>query len=417
MSKSTKSRKKGRTNESAAKSDGELKEENQKKENTGMSNNEDSKTKLVSGIDLGTQNTAALFLDEDEEEVSVQELSSIVGFPKNELSRQKLKEVLGRPVAFDDEVYSDGIAQNLDLRWPLKTVDTEYGDEGVQSLSEEDKQTLNMVVKRVLDLDIIRERDGDETKYIQLAIATPSVTALHYNQELIGFVRRNLPDWIRPAFLVESEAHFAGYGLSRKSEDLAKNGVIIVDVGAGTKDFHVYDGNPSDQQNMISFPEAGNAVTERLFQYLQEEGYQNTWQEVESIKKEYGRFDAEAHTEVYKEPELIVDELRYHGRSGVRADIGPEMQKAYRPLLEDLVDGFKQLLERYQGPVPETVALVGLQGQTPGLKEALEHSLNDEQFDVKVRNLSDFDVKHPNTFVAKGALKRIQATPYKQLSH
>lgn len=382
-----------------------------------QSNQETRKRELVSGIDIGTQNTAAVFLDEQEDEVTLRELSSIMGFPKNELSRQKLQDVLGRPVAFDDEVYQEGIAQNLDLRWPLKTVDQEYGDEGVQNLSEEDKQTLNMVVKRVLDLDVIQEHDEGEETYIQLGIATPSVTALHYNQELIGFVRRNLPGWVQPSFLVESEAHFAGYGLSRRSEEIAKNGAVIVDVGAGTRDYHVYTGNPSNEQNMISFPEAGNAVTDRLFEYLQDEGYQNTWQEVESIKKKYGQLDAEALNNFSKEPSLMVDELRYQGRSGVRGDIGPEMQKAFRPLLDGMVEGFKKLLDQYQGPVPNTVALIGLQAQTPGLKTAFQQQIRNEQFEADVKNLSDFEVEEPNSFIANGALKRIQTTPYKQLSH
>ncbi len=375
---------------------------------------ESTEDDLMVGVDIGTQNTIGVFKDEGDP--VYREYSSVVGFPKNDLSRQKLEEMLGRPVAFDDEVYDNKIMQNIELRWPLKTFESENTEQ--DELTDEDKETLNTVVKRILDADEIRENGGgDEINYLRLAVATPSTTALEYNQNLIDFARRNLPENFRPAFLVESESHFAGYRLAQMNDEFARNGVIVVDIGAGTMDFHVYDGNPSNNTNTLSLAGAGNDVTERLFNLLQDEGYQNTWQEVETIKREYGRIEPQANSPM-TDPELVINDLRYQGRDNVRADIGPEMEKAHRPLLENMVDGYKRLMNQYNGPLPADVVLVGNQGQTPGLKEAFQEALREEQFSVQVRNLEDFpEVDDPNTFIAEGALERVQDTPYKQLAH
>lgn len=373
---------------------------------------EDQEDELLIGIDVGTQNTIGLFSDGETE--VVKEYSSIVGFPKNDLSRQKLEDILGRPVAFDDEVYDKNIVQNIEMRWPLKTFDEQYdGDQ--DGLSEEDRETLNTVVQRVLNEEEI-ENNLEESPYLRIAIATPSTTALEYNQNLIDYARRNLPEEARPSFLIESESHFAGYKLAQLDGDLGREGVIVVDIGAGTTDFHVYDGNPSDNTNTHSLATAGNDITDRLFELLQDSGYQNTWQEVESIKQEYGRIEPSANPP-RRDPELVISDLRYQGRDNVRADIGPEMEKAHRPLLKELVDGYKDLMNEYTGPLPQNVVLVGNQGQVDGLKEAFQKTLNEEKFSVDVRNLADFDISDPNTFVAKGALERIKYTPYKQLAH
>ncbi len=373
---------------------------------------EDQEDEMLVGIDVGTQNTVGLFSDGDSK--VVKEYSSIVGFPKNDLSRQKLEEILGRPVAFDEEVYDTNIVQNIELRWPLKTFDDQY-DREEEGLSEEDRETLNTVVQRVLNEDEIKD-NLEDTPYLRIAIATPSTTALEYNQNLIDFARRNLPEEARPSFLIESESHFAGYKLAQLDGDLAREGVIVVDIGAGTTDFHVYDGNPSDNTNTHSLATAGNDITDRLFDLLQESGYQNTWQEVENIKQKYGRIEPSANPP-RRDPELVISDLRYQGRDNVRADIGPEMEKAHRPLLKAIVDGYKDLMNEYTGPLPQNVVLVGNQGQVDGLKEAVQATLNEEKFSVDVRNLGDFDISDANTFVAEGALERIKFTPYKQLAH
>lgn len=388
-------------------------EDESTEESTGGTTGEDQEDELLIGIDVGTQNTVGLISDGNEQ--VVKEYSSIVGFPKNDLSRQKLESILGRPVAFDDEVYDKNIVQNIEMRWPLKTFDEQYEGTEEDKLTEEDRQTLNTVVKRVLGADEIHE-NLDETPYLRISIATPSTTALQYNQNLIDFARRNLPEEARPSFLIESESHFAGYKLAQLDGDLARDGVIVVDIGAGTTDFHVYDGNPSDNTNTHSLATAGNDVTDRLFELLQEAGYQNTWQEVESIKREYGRIEPSANPP-RRDPELVISDLRYQGRDNVRADIGPEMEKAHRPLLKDLVDGYKTLMNEYTGPLPQNVVLVGNQGQAKGLKEALQATLNEEKFSVTVRNLGDFGIDDPNSFVAQGAMERIKHTPYKQLAH
>ncbi len=377
------------------------------------SRTDEQEDELMIGIDVGTQNTVSLINQGDN--TVLKEYSSIVGFPKNDLSRQKLEDILGRPIAFDDEVYDKRIVQNIELRWPLKTFDEEYSGNGEDGLSEEDRETLNTVVERVLIADEVQ--DGLEgTEYLRIAIATPSTTALEYNQNLIDFARRNLPEEARPSFLIESESHFAGYNLAELDETLARDGVIVVDIGAGTTDFHVYDGNPSDSQNTHSIPSAGNDVTDRLFNLLQDAGYQNTWQEVEEIKREHGQISPQSKPP-RRDQELVISSLRYQGRDNVRADIGPEMEKAHRPLLKEMVDGYKQLMNGYRGPLPEHVVLVGNQGQTPGLKEAFQETLNDEKFSVQVRNLGDFNVENANSFIAQGSLERIKNTPYKQLAH
>lgn len=374
---------------------------------------ETEEDELLIGIDVGTQNTVGLFSDGESQ--TVKEYSSIVGFPKNDLSRQKLQDILGRPVAYDDEVYDKNIVQNIEMRWPLKTFDDEYSNGEQDGLTEEDRETLNTVVKRVLNADEIRE-NLEKTPYLRIAIATPSTTAFEYNQNLMNFARRNLPEEARPSFLIESESHFAGYKLAQLDGDLARDGVIVADLGAGTTDFHVYDGNPSDNTNTHSLATGGNDVTDRLFELLQESGYQNTWQEVENIKREYGRIVPSADPG-RRDPELVISDLRYQGRDNTRADIGPEMEKAHRPLLQDLVQGYKDLMDQYSGPLPQNVVLVGNQGQVDGLKEALQETLTEEKFSVTVRNLADFNVADPNTFVAEGALERVKNTPYKQLAH
>jgi len=375
---------------------------------------DEQEDELMIGIDVGTQNTVSLIKKQNGDSV-VKEYSSIVGFPKNDLSRQKMEEILGRPIAFDDEVYDKRLVQNIELRWPLKTFDEEFSDEQ-EGLSEEDRETLNTVVGRVLEEEEVQDGLDEDAPYLRLAIATPSTTALEYNQNLIDFSRRNLPEEARPSFLIESESHFAGYKLAQLDEELGRDGVIVVDIGAGTTDFHVYDGNPSDSQNTHSVSGAGNEVTDRLFELLQDAGYQNTWQEVEQIKREHGRISPTSNAP-RREQELVISDLRYQGRDNTRADIGPEMEKAHRPLLKQIVDGYKDLMNGYRGPLPQHVVLVGNQGQTPGLKGALQETLNDEKFSVNVRNLKDFGIDRANSFIAQGAMERIKHTPYKQLAH
>ncbi|MDZ7641715.1 MAG: MamK family actin-like protein [Desulfurivibrio sp.] len=328
--------------------------------------------RLTVGIDLGTCRTVIL-ADNGQEF----ELRSVVGYPKDVISRQ----AVGDGPLFGAEALDK--RNFLELCSPLS--------EGViREASERDYRAARELVHHLVAL-IKADHPGVEVNGV---IGVPARASLMNKEVLLDLARE-----VMDRALVVSEPFMVAYALGRL------NRAIIVDIGAGTVDICGVKGSLPAAEDQITTFKGGDYLDERLEAAItrRHPGAQLTLPLACRLKEEHA-FVGEPET-----PVTVT--LRVEGKP-VQLDITEELRTVCESMVPNIVEQLEILIASFdpedQEEVLRHIYLAGCGSRIRGLDTMIASALRDYG-EVRVTRVDD-----PERIGAAGALKLASEIPSAQ---
>lgn len=324
---------------------------------------------LYIGVDLGTSRTSISASNGVRESVL-----SYVGYPKDIVSRKLFKT---------DCVYGDeALSHRLSLRMyrPLEHGVIKGSAQKTDDY-EENLRAARDLVKHAIELAKPRK---DELLYG--VIGVPAQASINNKEAIIEAAKESLD-----SVMLCSEPFAVAYGLDRL------DGVLVIDIGAGTSDLCRMYGAMPDEQDQITLPQAGDYIDERLFELMKDKcaGADFTLNMVKNIKEKY------AFVNDFSQP--VVVELPVHGKP-TPFDVTDEVRIACRSIVPHIVDALHRLVAshdpEFQERLRNNVLLGGGGSQIIGLGDAIEAELRTKMGGGRV-----FTCEEPVYCGANGALK------------
>lgn len=305
---------------------------------------------LFLGIDLGTFKTSVTASNGLRQTVL-----SIVGWPKDEVSRK----LLGREVIFGSEALQHRLALNL-IR-PFEKGVIKYSDNSSMASPEEVvnyKEAAKELVKHVVGL--ARARNGQRVYGV---IGAPAQASVVNKQSLIEAATETLDSAV-----IVSEPFSVAYGLD-KLED-----VLIIDIGAGTVDLCRMHGSLPEEGDQITLTTAGDYVDELLLQLIRENhpDAQLTINMAREMKEKYG-FVTDTN-------DRIMVKVPVAGKPKA-IDITDECHRACKAIVPPILEAVGNLIATYdpefQQRILNNVILAGGMSQIRGLDKLVEEGLEE----------------------------------------
>jgi rod shape-determining protein MreB len=314
-------------------------------ESNGKSEEEKDSGVLYLGIDLGTSRTSVSGSNGVRES-----MASIVGYPKDVVSRKLLK----KSVLFGDEAIEKRLS--LDFYRPLGSGVIKGSDgDGSGNGSE---SAANLRAARDLINEIIRRAMPRKDELIYAVIGAPAQASIR-NKEAILEVARESVDSV----MLCSEPFSVAYGLDWLDD------VLVIDIGAGTTDLCRMHGTMPEDSDQITITYAGDYVDQQLMDLMKEscKNASFTIQMVKAIKEKY--------SSVSSVMEPVVVSLPVNGRP-TPFDITDDMRSACRSIIPHIVEGLGQLVStfdpEFQDRMKNRVLLAGGGSQIAGIGRAIE---------------------------------------------
>tara|TARA_B100000214_G_C23972250_1_gene630788 strand:+ start:3055 stop:4056 length:1002 start_codon:yes stop_codon:yes gene_type:complete len=315
--------------------------------------------RLYLGIDLGTYQSTISASNGQGGTVE-----TIVGKPKDPIARNFLK----RDTLFGADALKNKLACNLYR--PLSA-----------GVAQDDEN--NLAAAKAFVTHLVESVDPEEFDEVYGVICSPSHISFVDKSNLVSILRGQVN-----AIMVVSEPFAVAYGLGEIG------GSIVVDIGAGTTDVcRMYGTFPNDDDE-VTFHEAGDWIDEEL-QTLIEKKYTGA-----QLTKDMVRGWKEAGSYVGDDREMMV-ELSVDGKKQV-VDVGDLVGIACAGVVTPIVNAIKGIVAgadpEYQSIMRNNIILAGGGSLIDGLADAVAEGLAD------IGDVSVWCAEEPVTKVAEGAL-------------
>lgn len=303
---------------------------------------------LLLGIDLGTSRSSIVSLSGARKTVE-----SYVGYPRDAVSRKLLKT---------DVVYGRAALDNrlaLNLYRPLEKGTIKGTRDDSDASSEEQGKNLQAAKLLLRHLVEIARPGRDEVLFG--VVGVPSRATVK-NKEAILSIAREVLDSV----MIVSEPFAVAYGMEKMSD------VMVIDIGAGTTDLCRMHGTVPTEEDEISYPIAGDAVDQKLYDLIMAKypQAQLTVNMCKTFKEQYG-FVSDARDKV--EVMIPVD-----GKPTPH-EITHELKQACEILIQPIVEGIRKLVSsfnpEFQERLRNNVLLSGGGGMLDGLNKRIEDAM------------------------------------------
>ena len=328
---------------------------------------------LYLGIDLGTSKTSIVASNGVRESIL-----SIVGYPKDSVSRKLLKQ----EVLFGEEAVKNRLS--LNSYRPLgKDVIKDFDGSGSYS---ENETKVNLNAARDLVKHAIRLARPRADELIYGVIGCPAQAGLKNKNYLVEAAKELLN-----SVMICSLPFAVAYGMDRLTN------LVVIDGGAGTVDLCRMNGAMPGEEDQITLETAGEYVEKELARLISQSYPQARFSEnmIKNIK--------EAHATVAKNTPSIKVEFPVQGKPQ-KFDITKEMKEACRSIIPPIVEALGKLTANfdpeYQMCLKDNVLLSGGSSRIHGMAEALEKNMKERWGHGRVVVVED-----PVYAGAKGALK------------
>ena len=300
------------------------------------------------GIDLGTSRSSIVSMSGARKTVE-----TYVGYPKDAVSRKFLKaDIIYGRAALDNRLA-------VDLYRPLEKGVIKGTRDDDKSVAEEQQKNLE-AAKHLLHhmIDLIHP-GRDEVLFG--VIGVPS-RATAKNKQAILDIAHDVLDSV----MIVSEPFTVAYGMEKMSD------VLVIDIGAGTTDLCRMHGTVPTEDDEISYPIAGDAVDQRLYELIKQRypNAQLTVNMCKQFKEQYG-FVSDAKDKI--EVLIPVD-----GKPTPH-DITNEVRQACEILIQPIVEGIQKLVSsfnpEFQERLRNNVVLSGGGGMMDGLNKRIEDAM------------------------------------------
>ena len=328
---------------------------------------------LLLGIDLGTSRSSIVSMTG-----ARKTLESYVGFPKDAVSRK----FLGQDVIYGKAALDNRLA--LDLYRPLEKGVIKGTVDGFAGSAEEQRANLDaakLLVKQLVDLV---EPGRDDVLYG--VIGVPARATMKNKQAILDIAKETLD-----SVMIVSEPFTVAYGMGRMAD------VLVIDIGAGTTDLCRMHGTVPSDEDQFSFPIAGDAVDQKLFELIKQKypTCQLTITMCKRFKELYGF--------VSDTKDRVIVEIPVDGKP-TKHDITDELKGACEILITPILDGIHKLISSFDPDFQDTlrnnILLSGGGGLLRGLNKRLEDGLANSVGHAKVAV-----VEEPLYAGANGALQ------------
>lgn len=334
---------------------------------------------LYLGIDLGTSKTSIASSNGIRESIF-----SIVGYPKDVVSRKLLKQ---------EVMFGEGAIKNrlsLNFYRPFgKDVIKDFDGNGSYS---ENEINMNLNAARDLVKHVISLAKPGNDKLIYGVIGCPAQAGRKNKSYLVETAKEVLD-----SAMICSQPFAVAY-----SKDWFTN-LVVIDIGAGTVDLcHMNSALPGEE-DQITLETAGDYVDKELARLISLSYPQAQFSEnmIKNIK--------ERHATVAKNTSPINVELPVQGKPQ-KFDITQEVKEACRSIILPIVEALGRLTAKFdpehQMCLKDNVLLSGGSSQIYGLAEALEKNMKERWGRGRV-----VVVEEPLYAGAKGALKIARDMP------
>jgi rod shape-determining protein MreB len=298
---------------------------------------------LYLGIDFGTSHTSVAASNGVRETIS-----SLVGYPKDVVSRKLLK----KDVLFGDEAMEKRLS--LNFYRPLEILKTK----------DHDRADFEANLKAAKDLlrEIIRLAKPRKDELVYGVIGVPAQASIHSKDAIIKTAKEALD-----SVMLCSEPFAVAYGLDMLDD------VLVIDIGAGTTDLCRMHGTMPDDADQITIYHAGDWVDNRFAELMVERHpeAQFTIQMLKEIKERHSSVDERV------EPALV--ELPVNGKP-TQFDVTTELREACQGIVPPIVEGLKKLVAtfdpEFQKKLKDRVLLAGGGSQIRGLHLAIEREMH-----------------------------------------
>jgi rod shape-determining protein MreB len=308
---------------------------------------------LLLGIDLGTSRSSIVSMHGARKTVE-----SYVGWAKDPVSRKFLKaDIIYGKAALDNRLA-------VDLYRPLEHgVIKGTGDNDAKSGNgnstfdpKRNLEAAQLLLKHLVDLV---NPGRDELLYG--VIGVPSRATVRNKQGILEAAREVLD-----SVMIVSEPFSVAYGMERMSD------VLVIDIGAGTTDLCRMHGTVPIEDDEISFPIAGDAVDQKLYELIMKKhpSAQLTVNMCKQIKEQYG-FVSDARDKI--EVSIPVD-----GKPTPH-DVTVEVRQACEILVQPILEAIHKLVTtfnpEFQERLRNNVVLSGGGGLLDGLSKRIEDGM------------------------------------------
>ncbi len=326
---------------------------------------------LYIGMDLGTSRTAIACSNGVRES-----LASVIGYPKDVVSRKHLK----KDVLFGQEAFDHRLS--VDFYRPLEHGVIKFSDNG--GAGEEGKMNMKAasdLVRHAVHLAAPRQ---DELLYG--VIGCPAQASIHNRKAIIDAARAVLD-----SVMICSEPFAVAYGLDRLSD------VLVIDIGAGTTDLCRMHGTMPGAEDQITLNFAGDHIDNELLARVRRR-VPKAQVNVNMVRSWKERWSSVRETVQPIKVRIPID-----GKP-TEFDVTEDVRAACRTIVPPIVDGLARLIAtcdpEFQERLKMNVLLGGGGSQIDGLGDEIEKEML-----VRLGGGSVFTVEEPVFGGANGALK------------
>ncbi|MBI4878169.1 MAG: rod shape-determining protein [Planctomycetes bacterium] len=326
---------------------------------------------LYIGIDLGTSRTAIACSNGVRES-----LASVIGYPKDVVSRKHLK----KDVLFGQEAFDHRLS--VDFYRPLEHGVIKFSDNG--GTGEEGKMNMKAASDLVRHAVALAAPRTDELLYG--VIGCPAQASIHNRKAIIDAARA-----VIDSVMICSEPFAVAYGLDRLSD------VLVIDIGAGTTDLCRMHGTMPGAEDQITLKHAGDHIDNELLARVRRRVPKA------QVNVNMVRGWKERWSSVRDTIEPIKVKIPIDGKPA-EFDVTDDVRAACRAIVPPIVDGLARLIAtcdpEFQERLKMNVLLGGGGSQIDGLGDEIEKEML-----ARLGGGSVFTVEEPVYGGANGALK------------